>query len=74
MFTRTLGPFLDSDVIIGGPAPAPLARAKGMYRYQLLLRHADAGKLAAPVRHLMNRFKWPKGVRCQIDMDAQSIR
>ena len=37
-FAKALQPELSKQVVLAGPAPAPLARAKGFYRYQIILR------------------------------------
>jgi primosomal protein N' (replication factor Y) len=74
---RTLGKALreayPEAVRIDGPAPAPLAKAKGLYRYQLMLRARSTRTLVAPLKELIKGFKWPAKVTCQVDVDALSI-
>ena len=51
---RRLREGLPPDVIMGEPCPAPLAKAHGQYRFQLLLRTA---KIRALSRHVQNAVR-----------------
>jgi primosomal protein N' (replication factor Y) (superfamily II helicase) len=52
-----------------GPAPAPIARLRGQYRFQLLLKHARAETLRAVGRRLREAAeRLPAGVRFSIDL------
>lgn len=57
---------------IQGPAPAPLARIKGVYRYQILLRSPQRTALRRAVEAVMLKRKW-KGVDVAIDVDPINI-
>jgi primosomal protein N' (replication factor Y) len=57
---------------IQGPAPAPLARIKGVYRYQILLRAAQRVLLRKAVEAAMVGRTW-KGVDVAIDVDPVNI-
>jgi primosomal protein N' (replication factor Y) len=57
---------------IQGPAPAPLARIKGVFRYQILLRGPERTKLRRAVESVMLDRKW-KGVEWAIDVDPLNI-
>jgi primosomal protein N' (replication factor Y) (superfamily II helicase) len=57
---------------IQGPAPAPLARIKGVYRYQILLRAAQRVPLRKAVEAAMVGRTW-KGVDVAIDVDPINI-
>jgi len=61
------------QVILAGPAPAPLARAKGFYRYQVILRAPTTKLVTAPLKKVIKTFKWPEGVSHAIDVDAVSL-
>lgn len=65
-------PQLPSDVLAAGPVPAPLARAKGEYRFQCVFRAAQAMACTRPLRHVLETLKWPKNVRYALDVDAWS--
>jgi primosomal protein N' (replication factor Y) len=55
-----------------GPAPAPLARIKGVWRYQILLRSAQRTALRRAVEAVMLSRKL-KGVDVAIDVDPINI-
>jgi len=57
---------------IQGPAPAPLARIKGVWRYQILLRSPQRAALRKAVEAAMVGKKW-KGVDVAIDVDPINI-
>jgi primosomal protein N' (replication factor Y) (superfamily II helicase) len=57
---------------IQGPAPAPLARIKGVWRYQILLRSTQRTALRRAVEAVMLPRKW-KGVDVAIDVDPINI-
>jgi len=57
---------------IQGPAAAPLARIKGVWRYQILLRSPHRSALRRAVEAVMLPRKW-KGVDVAIDVDPINI-
>jgi primosomal protein N' (replication factor Y) len=57
---------------IQGPAAAPMARIKGDYRYQILLRSPHRTALRKAVEAVMIGKKW-KGVDVAIDVDPINI-
>lgn len=57
---------------IQGPAPAPLARIKGVWRYQILLRSPQRTNLRRAVEAVLLPRKW-KGVEVAIDVDPINI-
>jgi primosomal protein N' (replication factor Y) len=56
-----------------GPAPAPLARLRGRYRFRLLVKGRRDINLQAFVRPWLRSVSWPHGVRIQIDIDPYSF-
>jgi primosomal protein N' (replication factor Y) len=53
-----------------GPAPAPIARLRGQYRFQLLLRHARIEPLRSVGRRVIEAAeKLPAGARFSIDLN-----
>ena len=72
-FFARLEPVLPDSVTHSPPMPAPLARAKGVYRYHITLRCEHTIKMTRPIRHIWNSFKMPKGVSLSIDVDAVSL-
>jgi primosomal protein N' (replication factor Y) len=72
-FSARLEKILPESVTHAPPVPAPLARAKGYYRYQIMLRCEHTVKMTMPIRHVLATFKPPKGVSCTVDVDALSL-
>ncbi len=61
-----------AGVRIQGPAPAPLARIKGVWRYQILVRAAQRVGLRKAIEAAMVGRKW-KGVDVAIDVDPLNM-
>ena len=53
---------------LAGPAPAPIARLRGRYRWQLLLKGQDSRSVRELARELLSRFRAP-GVQIKADVD-----
>jgi primosomal protein N' (replication factor Y) len=56
-------------VRILGPAPAPMAKLRGNFRYQIQLHSTDGGLLRDIVRRVTARLKDPDGVAWIVDVD-----
>lgn len=61
------------EVVTTPALPAPIARIRGEYRWQILVRSARAGRMADAVRIALERFRMPKSVAVTIDVDAVSL-
>jgi len=72
-FTAQLQPLLSSQVIVSGPAPAPLEKAKGQFRHQIMLRAPTTKAITESLKVVAREFKWPAGVSVVIDVDAVSL-
>ncbi|HEY8182170.1 MAG TPA: helicase-related protein, partial [Thermoanaerobaculia bacterium] len=57
---------------VQGPAPAPLARIKGVWRYQILLRSPQRNALRRAVEAVVVPQRW-RGVDVTIDVDPINI-
>lgn len=73
VLARTLRKKLPSRVMVAGPAAAPLARAEGNYRYQIILRCPSIRAITGPLRQLLAESRWPAHVVCSADVDALSL-
>lgn len=63
-----------SNVVVLGPAEAPLAMIRGRYRFRLLVRAARAIDLQAYLRDWLSRApKHPAKTRVAVDIDPQSF-
>lgn len=74
-FRKLMEPLMNElrDLVIAGPAPAPLARAETFYRYQLMLRTKQMSNLS---RHLADTIKkeiLPKDITITIDIDPVNL-
>lgn len=72
-FAQQLKPLLPAAVRLTGPAPAPLARAKGLYRVHFLLWAPAARDYVPALRARLKAFKPPKGVAISVNVDALSL-
>jgi len=61
---------------LSGPAPAPLYRVRGRYRWQLLVRDQETARLHARIRKSARRLQASpagRGVRLDLDVDPGSL-
>jgi primosomal protein N' (replication factor Y) len=65
-------PNLD-DVMILGPAPAPMALLRGRYRYRLLLNARRSAEVQKVIRDWLGALTFPQGVRVAVDIDPYSF-
>jgi len=72
-FSQRLEKVLPESVCHAPPMPAPLARAKGQWRYQIMLRCEHTVKMTKPIRHVQASYRVPKGVSLSVDVDALSL-
>ena len=65
-------PNLD-DVMILGPAPAPMALLRGRYRYRLLLNARRSAEVQQVIRDWLGALSFAPGVRVAVDIDPYSF-
>ncbi|MGX7894857.1 primosomal protein N' [Tsuneonella sp. HG222] len=65
-------PELD-DVMIVGPAPAPMALLRGRYRYRLLLNARRSAEVQDVIRQWLGALTFAPGVRVAVDIDPYSF-
>jgi primosomal protein N' (replication factor Y) len=58
-----------ADARVLGPAPAPFARLRGMYRFQIQVQGPDGDKLRNAVRQATSELKEPEGLQWIVDVD-----
>ena len=63
----------EKDLHIIGPAPAPMARVRGMHRYRMLMHAHKDTKVQPIIRNWVNRAQKIGGVRIKIDIDPYSF-
>lgn len=67
----TAAPF--RDLIIVGPAPAPLLRAETFYRYQLMLRTQAMSRLSLALAGITAGLSLPEDVTLTVDIDPVNL-
>jgi len=70
---RRLRVAIGPDVILADASPAPLLKAKGLYRYQIIMRSRSPRAMVAPIRSVLREFKPPPGVTITVDVDAVNL-
>ena len=61
------------DLIIAGPAPAPLLRAETFYRYQIMLRTRAMSKLGQTLAKIIETLALPDDVTLSVDIDPVNL-
>ena len=61
------------DLIIAGPAPAPLLRAETFYRYQLMLRTRAMSRLSQALAGITTKLSLPEDVTLTVDIDPVNL-
>ncbi|MGE3311240.1 MAG: primosomal protein N' [Limisphaerales bacterium] len=61
------------DLVVAGPGPAPLAKAEGAYRFQIMLRTRAMGRLAALLDSWSGSVELPDDVRLTLDIDPVDL-
>jgi len=61
------------DLIIAGPAPAPLRRAETYYRHQIMLRAPRMSELSRRLAELVQVLKLPEDVSLSVDIDPVDL-
>ena len=61
------------DVMVLGPAPAPLALLRGRYRYRLLINARRSAQVQDVIRAWLGQLQFAQGVRVAVDIDPYSF-
>jgi primosomal protein N' (replication factor Y) len=61
------------DLIIAGPAPAPLLRAETFYRYQIMLRTQRMSALSRELAVIVQSLTLPEDVTLSVDIDPVDL-
>jgi len=61
------------ELIIAGPAPAPLLRAETFYRYQIMLRAQRMSGLSKKLAQIMQSVLLPEDVSLAVDIDPVDL-
>lgn len=61
------------DLVMAGPAPAPLLKAESFYRYQIMLRTGRMLALSKKLAGLVQQIKLPEDVTLTVDIDPAGM-
>jgi primosomal protein N' (replication factor Y) len=61
------------DLVLAGPAPAPLAKAESFYRYQLMIRCRQMTALSQKLSHFLVGREWPDDITVTVDVDPVNM-
>lgn len=61
----------DAEII--GPAPAPISKVRGYYRWNILLKGKNRSIIALSLKRAMSKMRRPSGVLIAIDVDPMSV-
>ena len=61
------------DMLVLGPAPAPLSLLRGRHRFRLLINAKRSAELQRVLREWLEPLQFPRGVRVHIDVDPYSF-
>ena len=61
------------DLVLAGPAPAPLLRAETYYRYQIMLRTRQMARLSQALARLLETLRLADDVSLSVDIDPVNL-
>ena len=70
---QNLSAAVPHTVMVSPAAPAPLARVRGMYRYQVVARGKQVRALTKAIKECLGTIKLPKDVHVVVDVDPVAV-
>jgi primosomal protein N' (replication factor Y) len=70
---RRLRESLPNEYNIGEPAPAPLEKLQGQYRFHILLRGGAIVRLSRLIRETLDKLPFPEEVTVVVDVDPYQL-
>jgi primosomal protein N' (replication factor Y) len=70
---RRLKEALPEEFSLGAPAPAPLEKLQGHYRFHILLRGAAIMRLSRMIRETLDKLPFPEDVAVAVDVDPYQL-
>ncbi|MGI8432246.1 MAG: replication restart helicase PriA [Chthoniobacterales bacterium] len=70
---RRLKEALPDEYILGDPAPAPLEKLQGSYRFHILIRGEAILRLSRLIRETLDKLPFPEDVAVAVDVDPYQL-
>ena len=70
---RRLAEALPEEFMLGAPAPAPLEKLQGQYRFHILLRGEAIMRLSRLIRETLDKLPFPEDVAVAVDVDPYQL-
>ena len=70
---KELNQRLGEEARLAGPTPAPLAKIKGFYRFQIMVRSERIMPLTQTIREVTDNLRLPDDIRLAVDVDPLSL-
>ena len=70
---RRLKEVLPPNTTLGEPAPAPLEKSHGNYRFHLILRTRSVQKLTRALNEVLEKLTFPEDVTVTVDVDPYQL-
>jgi primosomal protein N' (replication factor Y) len=70
---RRLKEALPPDTMLGEPAPAPLEKSHGNYRFHLILRTRAIQRLTRVLGEVLEKLPFPEDVTVTVDVDPYQL-
>lgn len=70
---RRLKEALPNEYILGDPAPAPLEKLQGHYRFHILIRGEAILRLSRLIRETLDKLPFPEDVLVSVDVDPYQL-
>ncbi|MGA3170766.1 MAG: primosomal protein N' [Chthoniobacteraceae bacterium] len=64
---------LPAETIIGNPAPAPMAKSHGQYRFHMMIRAQRITRLSKGLAEIFEKLPFPEEVLVSVDVDAYQL-
>ncbi len=70
---RRLREALPNEYVLGDPAPAPLEKLQGHYRFHILIRGEAILRLSRLIRETLDKLPFPEDVAVAVDVDPYQL-
>jgi primosomal protein N' (replication factor Y) (superfamily II helicase) len=71
--TKRIVELAGPEVLVTGPAPAPIAKINEQYRFHLFLRAARLLPVTRALRPLLLDAQWPDDIKVTVDVDPMNL-